>query len=332
LLNLQCWAREGQDGEKKHDRRQLPIEEKESRKWLESYKAAAEIHKTCPGTMFVSVGDRESDMYDLFYEAAQTPEGTEFLVRSARSRKRKVSAGDESEELWAKMALSPVAGTMEVALPRRGSRPAREAKLEVRHSEVKLKPPVGSGFPELDVWAVYARETGCGPEVKEPLEWLLLTSVKTENFEQACERLNWYGRRWGIEVYHRILKSGCRIEDRRLNDADSLQSCIAIDLVVGWRVFWFTMVGREKPDESCDQILSQDEWRVLCIWATKKVPKTAPSVKQAMHWIGQMGGWIKRGELDNPGTKCMWRGLARLPAMAQGYRMALDQYGINPDT
>ena len=333
LLNLQCWARKEEEPGRKAKRRQLPIEEKESRKWLESYRAAAEVAKACPETMIVSVGDRESDIYDLFYEAAQTPEGTEFLVRSERSRKRKVAAvGEASEELWTKMSAIAVAGTMEVALPRRGSRPGRTAKLEVRHSAEKLKPPAGSGFPEIDVWAVYARETDYGKEVREPLEWMLLTSVRTESFEQACERLNWYGRRWGIEVYHRILKSGCRIEDRRLADADSLQSCIAIDLVVGWRVFWFTMVGRDKPDESCEQILSKDEWRVLGIWATKKVPATAPSVKQAMHWIGQMGGWISRGERDNPGTKCMWRGLARLPAMAQGYRMALDQYGINPDT
>ena len=330
LLNLQCWARSEEEPGRKQKLRQLPVEEKESRKWLESYRAVAEIQKACPSTMLVSVGDRESDIYELFYETAQTPEGTEFLVRSERTRKRKVAAGDTTEELWIKMASIPVSGIMEVALPRRGSRPARIAKLEVRHSAEKLKPPVGSGFPEIDVWAVYARETGCGADVREPLEWMLLTSVRTESFEQACERLNWYGRRWGIETYHRILKSGCRIEDRKLEDAESLQSCIAIDLVVGWRVFWFTMVGREKPDESCEQILSRDEWHVLGIWATKKVPATAPSVKQAMHWIGQMGGWMQRGAHDNPGTKCMWRGLARLPAMALGYRMALDHYGINP--
>jgi len=330
LLNIQCWARNAEEAGKKHKRHQLPIEEKESRKWLDSYRALAEIHEACPETTLVSIGDREADMYDLFYEAAQTPEGTEFLVRSERSRRRKVTTEDGTEELWNKMAVAPVAGIMEVAIPRRGSRPARVAKLQVSYAAEKLKPPVGSGFSEVAVWAVYARETDCGKEVSEPLEWMLLTSVRTESFEQACERLNWYGRRWGIEVYHRILKSGCRIEDRRLANADSLQSCLAIDLVVGWRVYWFTMVGRDKPDESCDKILSDDEWHVLGAWATKKLPETAPSVKQAMHWIGRMGGWRKRDERDNPGTTCMWRGMARLPAMAQGYRLALDIHGLSP--
>lgn len=330
LLNLQCWARDAEETGKKQKRHKLPIEEKESRKWLDSYRAVAEIQKSCPETMLVSVGDREADMYELFYEVMQTLDGPEFLVRSSQGRNRKVATEDDTKGLWDKMAAAPAAGIMEVSLPRRGSRPARIAKLQVSHAEEKLKPPAGSGFPEIDVWCVYARETGHGEEVKEPLEWMLLTSVRTESFEQACDRLNWYGRRWGIEVYHRILKSGCRIEDRRLSDADSLKSCLAIDLVVGWRVYWFTMVGRDNPDEPCDKILGEDEWRVLCIWATQKLPETVPSVKQAMHWIGRMGGWMKRGETDNPGTTCMWRGLARLPGMALGYRLALDHHGLRP--
>ena len=160
---------------------------------------------------------------------------------------------------------------------------------------------------------MYAREVGYGIEVKEPIDWMLLTSVKTESFEDACERLNWYARRWGIEVYHRTIKSGCRIEDRRLDDAQSIQACLAIDLVVAWRVYWLTMVGREKPETPCNQILSEDEWHVLSAWATGKITDTAPSAKQAMHWIGKLGGWLSRGKTDNPGTTCMWRGLGRLP-------------------
>jgi len=97
----------------------------------------------------------------------------------------------------------------------------------------------------LNIWVVSAREVGYRLEVTEPIDWMLLTSVNTESFEDACERLNWYGRRWGIEVYHHTINSGCRIEDRRLDDAQSIEACLAIDLVVAWRVYWLTMVGRE---------------------------------------------------------------------------------------
>jgi hypothetical protein len=109
------------------------------------------------------------------------------------------------------------------------------------------------------VWAVYAREIDYSPEVKSPIEWMLLTTVEVSTFLEAVERLAWYARRWGIEVYHRTLKSGCRVEDRRLNNVDRIEACLAIDLVVAWRIYWLTKQGRETPDISCDNFLSEDE-------------------------------------------------------------------------
>jgi hypothetical protein len=324
LLNVQCWARDPEQAGKKHRRHQLPIEEKESIKWLVSYRAVAEVQKLCSDTLLISVGDREADLYELFHQAVQDPCGPRLLVRAERTRNRKV----EQEDLWQKLNAEPVAGWLDVAVPRRGSRRARTARLEVRFAQVELSPPKNRKFQPLSVWAVYAREVGYGAEVTEPIDWMLLTTVKTQSFQDASERLSWYSRRWGIEVYHRTIKSGCRIEDRRLDDTDSLQACLAIDLVVAWRVYWLTMVGRERPDTPCDEILTEDEWRVLSAWATGKMTETAPSTKQATHWIGKMGGWLARGKQDNPGTTCMWRGLVRLPTMVQGYLLALQVHGI----
>jgi hypothetical protein len=328
LLDVQCWARDPDDLGKSNRRHQLPIEAKESKKWLVSYRAVAEIQRTCPDTMLVSVGDREADLYELFHEATQDPSNPKLLIRATRTRQRKVIQEDKKEDLWKRMDAEPVAGLIDIAVPRRSSRPARIAKLQVRFAQVVLNTPSTSKLPPVTIYAVYARETGYRMDVKEPIDWMLLTSVKTESLDDACERLRWYSRRWGIEVYHRTIKSGCRIEDRRLDDTQSIEACLAIDLVVAWRVYWFTMIGREKPDTSCDQILSEDEWRVLSAWAIGKISDSPPATKQAMHWIGRLGGWLSRGKPDNPGTTCMWRGLIRLPNMAQGYRLALDTHGI----
>ena len=324
LLNVQCWARDPKQAGKKHRRHQLPIEEKESIKWLVSYRAVAEAQKLCSDTTLISVGDREADLYELFQEALQDPCGPKLLIRAERTRNRKV----EQEDLWQRVNAEPVAGWLEVAVPRRALRPARTARLQVRFAQVVLKPPARSKLAPLSLWAVYAREVGHGAEMTEPIDWMLLTTVKTESFEDACQRLSWYGRRWRIEVYHRTMKSGCRIEDRRLDDARNLEACLAIDLVVAWRVYWLTMVAREKSDISCDQILSEEEWHVLSAWATGKIADKAPNVRQAMRWIGNLGGWLPRGKQDNPGTTCMWRGLARLPSMVQGYLLALKVHGV----
>lgn len=324
LLNVQCWGRDPEQPGKRQRRHQLPIEEKESIKWLVSYRAVAEAQKLCTNTMLVSVGDREADVYDLFHEATCDPCGPKLLIRAERTRNRKV----EEEGLWQRMMREPVAGVLDVAVPRRDARPSRTATLEVRFAQVKLKPPGNSTFRPLSVWVVYAREVTIGLTVKEPIDWMLLTTVATESFDMACERMSWYARRWGIEVYHRTIKSGCRIEDRRLDDTDSLETCLAIDLVVAWRIYWLTMVGRERPDTPCDQMLSEEDWHVLSAWATGTMADAVPSAQQVARWIGKLGGWLSRGKQDNPGTTCMWRGLVRLPDMVQGYRLALHVHGI----
>jgi hypothetical protein len=328
LLDVQCWARDPEQVGKRYRRHQLPIEEKESRKWLISYRAVAEIQKLCPETLLISVADREADLYELFHEAAQDQRGPGLLVRAERTRNRKVEPEDEQQALWPRMAAEPVAGTLQVAVPRRGSRPSRTARIELRCASVVLRPPTRIKLPPLRVWAVYAREVDPPAGVKGPIDWMLLTTVKTASFQDACQRLDWYSRRWGIEVYHRTLKSGCRIEDRRLDDTESLEACLAIDLVVAWRVHWLTWVGREKPNTACDQILKEEEWRVLSAWATGVMAEKAPSAQQATRWIGKMGGWLARGKQDNPGTTCIWRGLVRLPTLAQGYLLALRVHGI----
>jgi len=331
LLNVQCWARDAEEAGKRESRHERPIEEKESFKWLVSYRAVAEAQKLCPDTLLISVGDREADIYELFLEAAHNPQGPRLLVRAERARGRRVEPEDEEKQkqaLWSRMESEPIAGMLEVAVPRRDARPARIAKLELRWAQVVLTPPTRVKAPPLSVWAVYAREIAAPAGVKEPIDWMLLTTVKTESFEQACQRLRWYSRRWGIEVYHRTIKSGCRIEDRRLEDADSLEACLAIDLVIAWRVHWLTWVGREKPDTPCDQILKEEEWRVLSAWATRTRADTAPPTQQAIRWIGKLGGWLERGKKDHPGTTCIWRGLVRLQNMAQGYLLALNVHDI----
>lgn len=327
LLDVQCWARESTTLGKKHLRKELPIEKKESIKWLHSFSAVSEAQKLCPDTMIVSIGDREADIYDLFHKAAEDPAGPKLLVRAERSRNRLVFK--ENQYLWDRMGSARVAGIEHVSVPAKTSRPARSAKLEVRFARVALKPPKRSKLPSVEVDVVWAREIDYDPATTAtPIDWMVITTVPTRTFQDACERLIWYSKRWGIEVYHRTLKSGCRIEDRRLDDAHSLETCLAIDLVVAWRVFWLTMAGRQTPDESCRRFLSEDQWRVLGSWATGGPIQEPPSFRQTVHWIGKLGGWVARGKKDNPGTTCIWRGLVRLPNLIEGYRLALKENGI----
>lgn len=317
LVDIQCWAR-NEAAEGTTPPRSRAIEEKESFKWLKSYRATSQVQTLCPDTILVSVGDRESDIYELFCEAASTPGGPELLIRAERSRNRKVGQA----HLWDKMGSLKVAGYQTVHVPRKGTRPAREAKMEVRHAHVELEPPKGKGLPSVKVWAVYAREIGHAKDVKSPLEWMLLTTMEVKTFEKAVEVIAWYTQRWQIEVYHRTLKSGCRIQDRLLNTADRLEACLTIDMVVAWCVFWLVKQSRETPDVACDCILAEDEWKVLSAYKTGEIPDNPPPLFWAVLVIAGLGGFLGRKGDGYPGATTIRRGLERLQHMVAGYRLA----------
>ena len=283
----------------------------------------AEVQSCCPGTQLISVGDRESDIYELLAEADAYPTGPKLLIRAERSRKRKT----EQVLLWDKLRSEPRAGYQEVSVPRKGARPARVAKLEVRYAPVKLDPPGGQKGPVVSAWAVYAREVEYAPAVTAPLEWMLITTVEVVRFDQAIERLTWYSRRFGIEVYHRILKSGCRIEDRRLDSADRLEACLAIDMVIAWRLHWLTQQGRETPDISCAEYLREEEWHALCAYVKQeRPPDRPPSLREAVRMIAGLGGFLGRKCDGEPGTTTLWRGWQRLQAITIGFVLGRTLY------
>ncbi|CAB1081300.1 hypothetical protein D1AOALGA4SA_8955 [Olavius algarvensis Delta 1 endosymbiont] len=329
VLDAQCWARDPEDKGKRYRRKDLPIEQKESMKWLRSYQKVAEIQKLCPQTMLISIGDRESDVYELFVEASKEPDGPKLLVRAEKSRRRKV----DQKFLWDVMAQQDVAGCLKIHVPRSGSRKARDTWIDVRFAEVKLTPP--KRYPcdaPIPVWAVYVTEQVLEEEVKSPIEWMLLTTAEVKNCEDAQKRVEWYSGRWGIEVYHRTLKSGCRIKDRQLGTADRLETCLGVDMVVAWRIYHLTMLGREVPEMPCTVFFKDVEWKALCCYVNKTpvAPETPPSLAEAVYMVGGIGGHLGRKSDGFPGTQTLWRGLQRLDTATEMYAIFMQQEYAHP--
>ncbi len=311
LLDVQCWARDPDDFGKKHRRRTLPIEQKESYKWLKSYQAANKAQQNCPDTLVVSVGDREADIYELFDMATGEPGGAKLLVRASHDRLLAEGQG----RLWEYIQNQSVSGIQEIQVPRQGKRKARITQLEIRFAQVVLNPPpYKKGLKPLTVWAVLAQEVNCSDDVKEPLEWLLLTTIEVTTFEQAIQKLDWYAARWGIEVYHRTLKSGCKIEERQLGCADRIEACLAIDMVVAWRIYHMTKLGREVPDVPCTVFFEEAQWKALMAYKFQNPipPENPPTLREAIHLLAGLGGFLGRKGDGEPGTKSCWLGLQRL--------------------
>jgi len=152
------------------------------------------------------------------------------------------------------------------------------------------------------------------PQDVEPIEWMLLTTCQVTTFDEAIEKLAWYAVRWGIEVYHRTLKSGCKIEERQLGHADRIETCLAIDLVVAWRIFHLTKLGRETPDVPCTVFFEESEWKSLTAYITQNPipPDRPPTLREAIRMVASLGGFLGRNSDGEPGTKSLWLGLQRL--------------------
>ncbi len=306
LLHAHCWARP----KRKRARRAKEISQKESFRWLESLRRIELLAQLFPHQQWVSVSDREADIYEMFQEATLPGHRAGLLVRARHDR----SIVGEAESLFKYMSHLPQAGTSIIHVPRHEDQPARTVTLSIRFAPVLFAPP--SNHPHrapVELWAVWAQEVDA-PVGQKPICWCLLTTVAVRSLEEAIERLQWYTKRWTIEEFHRILKSGCRVEARQLTTRLRLQRALAIDMVVAWRVMHINKAARTQPNSPADQWLSKDEWQALHCYVhrTQELPTQPPTIGQAVLWIAQLGGFLARKSDGLPGPTTIWRGLQRL--------------------
>ena len=262
LLDIHIWAREEATFGKSKDRHKKPIEDKESYKWIKSFKAAESAKKSCPNTQIISVCDREADIYELFELASES--SVELLVRASHNRK----LYEEQQKLWEKLESTKESGTFELSIPGNDKQKKRTAKMSLCFSEVTLNPPK-SGKEPICVYAVYAKEIDV-PAGIDGVEWMLLTTIKIDNFKEARKIVGYYAKRWGIEVYHKILKTSCKIEKKGLGTDKRLLACIAIELIIGYKIYSLTKLSHEHPNISCEEILDEYEWKALNFFYKKK--------------------------------------------------------------
>jgi hypothetical protein len=315
VLGMKTWIRPDEQFGKKAKRKQLPVEEKESVKWIEGLRHMRALSALCPHTKMVTVCDREADVYDLFVH--ERGPGVEWLVRAAWNRRVTHPEG----YLWDAMQAAPLLGTTNLKIPARGGTAQREVLLEVRCASIWIRPPVDrrdKSLPDVEVRAVWAVEPH-PPEGGEAVEWMLLTSMPIESMEQALDYLSWYARRWTIETWHRVLKSGCQIEARQFGDLARFERATALYAVIAWRILYATMLGRLEADVSCEVLLQRFEWQALYCRAngTTQLPKNPPTLGQAILWIAQLGGYLARKNDRPPGTTVLWRGFLALHESAQ---------------
>jgi hypothetical protein len=317
LLDLYSWAREpGSLGDAKDPGR--PLEEKESVRWIDGFARVNALAETLLDTRLTYIADREGDIYDLFVEAPCPEHGADWLVR-VNHQQRLLGDG---RKLRAVLDAAPVLTEISFDRPAAGGHKARTVHQQIKAVRVTLKPPARPDrtLAPVTVTALLATETK-PPADEQPLDWLLLTNLPVETPEQAIEKLSWYLCRWQIEVYFKVLKSGCRIEQLQLEKRERLEPALAFYMIIAWRVLFLTMLGRECPEMPCDSVFADEEWRAVYLVTQRKPPPVQPPSLDAMvRMVAGLGGFLNRKRDGYPGPKTLWIGLQRVP----DFVLALD--------
>lgn len=338
------WARSDEPPPSKSDRsarrKQTPIEEKESQRWIDMFRQAGEEARLAPDTRVVCVADSEADIYELLAEAEAQPGEVDWIVRACQNRALQVNdeknpendglAGIAANHLREEVLTRPVLFTQTIKVRgrkakvscdergRRQPRVSRTATVEVRAGRVTLRPPwrPDRKLPPVSVNVVLVREID-PPAGEQPVEWLLLTNLPIDTVEQVRQVIQYYCVRWMIEVFFRTLKSGCRVEQRRFERVDRLLPCLAVYLIVAWRTLYVCRLGRSCPDISCEAIFEAAEWKAVYRVVRGKAPPSAPpKLSEMVRMVAQLGGYVNRKRPDPPGPQTVWLGLQRMHDMA----------------
>lgn len=330
-LRAQMWVREEKvpcASLSRAQRARTPIEEKESYRWIEMLRAAREEAASCLSTQLICVADSEADIYELLVEGMAEPRRVDWIVRACQNRALVPPKHQPVAEKYVReqVLAQPVLFTQTIQVRgrkakvacetrgRRQPRESRETQVEVRATRVTLRPPwrADRELPAVTVNAVLVREVS-PPQDDEPVEWLLLTSLPINHADQVRQVIQYYCVRWMIEVFFRVLKSGCRVEERRFEHIDRLLTCLAVYLIVAWRTLFVCRLGRGCPDISCEAVFEPAEWKsVWNVIHRTAPPRVPPQLSQMVRLIAQLGGYVNRKRAEPPGPQTIWIGMQRM--------------------
>jgi hypothetical protein len=319
LLSYKCLTRTLRDNEgriaQRLKRANKNLSERESIRWINGLEETAsniDLRKH----HIVNIADRECDSYAFMVSAIQKE--TSFIVRSKGDRTVEFSDG-KFDKIKIVLNKAETRKTIKLTVPKNKGQDERTIRASVKYIQSTIDVPrvtkkldVITDLIPVPVYIVQVKEIDSSH--KNPIEWILITSLSIESVGDALKIVEWYKLRWAIEIYFKILKSGCRVEECRLQSFEKLDRYIALMSVIAFRIFYLSKISRTNPDEKCTAILSELEWKALFIRANRsnKLPSIVPSIDEATTMIARLGGYLARKTDPPPGPIVIWRGWAVL--------------------
>jgi hypothetical protein len=317
LLSQMSWARDPHQEGSAKERRKRASTDKESAKWLQTLRA---VEKVLPPTQkAVMIQDREADVFAFF--SAPRREGLDLLLRATQPRRLDTRGQTGPTTLFAAVAQALVVAVKTIHIPPGPKRVERDACLRVRVATVWIRPGMNGPDPSgaaIRLSVVRGSEENPPEGVKDPLEWVLLTTLSVESAEDALRILEYYTFRWRIERFHFVLKSGCGFERLQLDRLDTLEKALSLYSIVAWRLLYLTYLVRHAPDTPYAEAISVFEKDVLQLY-TGKLVKT---VQDVVLGVARLAGFVRVPSAPNPGVKTLWQGFRKLQDMTAGFLLA----------
>ncbi len=321
------WNREKFKDAKSLSRKQnatrIPIEEKESYRWLESIRNSNKV--LGDPERLIHVGDREADVFELFHTTES--DSSNYLVRIKVNRR--TDTENDSKTIHDVLRNAKTRGNVEISYRDEDGEQVT-AILEMKFERIKVRPPFGpksNKYPNIEATIIWAKEISKSGGNREPIDWKLITNLPVEDLEDSKEKLRWYALRWKIEVFFKVLKSGCKVEESKLRTADALCKLIAIYSIVAWRIFWMTMLSRDSKDLPANLILSDVEIKILDNLQPERKKSEIKTLSHYLIKIAKLGGYLARASDSPPGNTIIWRGMQRLIEIRLGVEIGLRLVG-----
>jgi hypothetical protein len=339
-LSSKQWYREKLQNLTKRERTKknhlTPLENKESYRWLENYHKANEYAKKLPHTTIVSIADREGDIYNIYEEAQEVFDNkgskAHYLIRARTDRRVCTEEGKRTDcKIKSALRNQEPLGTFTLELPGTKKRKGRAAKLAVYSQKIYIELPdkqkKKEDYKPVQITAILCIEL-TPPKDAEAIEWLLITDLSVISFEEAYEKIQWYTCRWQIELFFKVLKSGCTIEKLQLTEKN-FSACLGFYMIVAWRILYLVAIGRDCPETSCECVFSIEEWQTTYIISyRKKPPKVPPKLNEMIRMVASLGGYINKKSSPEPGMKTMWIGLRNMQEHLKAREAFEAVYGI----
>lgn len=323
MLDNKSFIREELQGKKARSIAKA-IEEKESIRWIESYRLTNKIAGNYKDKLFINIADREGDFDELLSEYKLGESAAHIIVRAKSDGVLSGNEPDETRKLFGYLrqqrASSKVIFQL-CAIDKK--RKERTVVQTIKFCRIKLDPLCKvkklNELGSLEINAILCTEEN-PPQGEMPVEWLLFTTLDIDKDSTVLEIVKYYQLRWQIEIYFKILKSGCKIEELQLEHIVRLKNAISMYMIVVWRILCLPLIGRISPTLSANLFYEMNEWKALYMVVYSRLPLSeAPSLYVMNRLVGLLGGFLNRKHDKEPGVKSMWIGLTRLKDITLTY-------------